>query len=206
MVLSCVLTFSKDKRPEPSTVPQSHTYTVTPSPPLSGREVRAYSTPWKTMASPSSGAAIPPASSISAAASAAVVTSSTATAAHGFRAPSNVMASIPRFFAKMASLGYVGTAADPTSIADSPVPAVAEAFTTLANATASAAASQVSGNVTAGDLPSSSGAFGGGMRSLGSLFAYMTSKWAVLCLFMVALLSRSGVFCFCFLFRGLSRI
>lgn len=122
------------------------------------------------------------------AASAAAATSSTAAAAHGFRAPSNVMASIPRFFAKMASLGYVGTAADPASITNSPVPAVAEAFTTLANATAGAAASQVSGNTIGGSSPSTpmaSGAFDGGIRGVSSVVTYATSKWALLCLFMV---------------------
>lgn len=86
----------------------------------------------------------------------------------------------------MASLGYVGTAADPASITNSPVPAVAEAFTTLANATAGAAASQVSGNATGGSSPPApSGAFDGGIRGVSSVVTYATSKWALLCLFMV---------------------
>jgi hypothetical protein len=117
------------------------------------------------------------ASSIPVTASAGVVTA--ANAVHGFRSTCSVTASIPRFFAKMASLGYISTKSEPLT---SPIPVVA-AFTT--NNTMAPTSSQVTGNATAS--PSLlSGTFDGGMHSIGGILSYVISKWAVLYLFMVA--------------------
>ncbi|KAF8543081.1 hypothetical protein BDD12DRAFT_875285 [Trichophaea hybrida] len=125
------------------------------------------------------------ASSIPATVSAGVVTAGNA--AHGFRSPNSVMALLPHLFAKMASLGYIGTESDPLT---SPIPASAEVFTT--NATKAAVSSHVAGNATSSESPTVS--FDGGMRSVGSVFAYVTSKWVVLCLFMTVLLNRTLIY------------
>jgi hypothetical protein len=100
----------------------------------------------------------------------------------GFRSTSSAMASIPRFFAKIASLGYIGTEIETVA---SVLPQPAEALATNANSIDNALIDATFGNGTT-DSPSVGGAaFEGGVRGVGSVFAYVTSKWAVLCLFMV---------------------
>ena len=89
----------------------------------------------------------------------------------------------------MASLGHLGSEAE--EAVASPLSSSASVFSTT-NATAAAVAAvseSVAAATTEGataaataELP---GAFEGGIRNMGNVFMYATSKWAVMCLFMV---------------------
>jgi hypothetical protein len=131
------------------------------------------------MTPPSSASAA--AAAVPAAASAGIVTP--ANPAHGFRSPAPMMASVPRLFAKLASLGYLGTEASPVAATSPMLPATTNATTTAA--TVAAAAEAVAPQSSTPGPASSANVFDGGLRSMGSVFTYVTSKWAVLCLFMV---------------------
>lgn len=117
-------------------------------------------------------------------------TSATPNTQRGFRTSHPFITdSFPRFLLKMGSFGYLG-AASHSSVATSSTPAAAATVTSSANAAADAvasaaasAAASVSKNVT--DALSNPGTFDTGMRSMGSIFNYGTSKWALLCLFTV---------------------
>jgi len=121
---------------------------------------------------------IAPSSALPATASAGVVTAAS-NPAHGFRVPS--MASIPRFFAKMASLGHVGTTADPVT---SSIPAAAEALTTNATSLAASTAAETAANAAAA-VTEAPFTLGRHVRNMGT---YATSKWAIQCIIMVPIL------------------
>ncbi|KAI5785184.1 hypothetical protein FPQ18DRAFT_416605 [Pyronema domesticum] len=148
-------------------------------------------------------------SSFASATTAGIVTAASATGA----APDSVMASIPRFFAKMASLGYIGTPSveDPTttSAIASAASKVAESLSeTLSESlgetlqaaqtnsasltkTAQAAASNIA-NTTLPEIPW--GPFDGSLRGVGNVFSFVTGKWALLCLCMTILLNRTLIY------------
>lgn len=134
------------------------------------------------------------AEAVSASASASGIAAALDKSQYGFRAPSSdFMGSVPRFFSRMASLGFLGTDS-PSTVTSSVTEAVAT--DAIADAAAvsggnAAAASTASGNIT--DLPSG-GSFDSGMRSMGGVFNYATSKWALLCLFMVDFFLTIAVF------------
>lgn len=137
-----------------------------------------------------------------------------AAASTDLRSTAGVMAALPRLFVKLASFGYfdVGFAHIPDNAAY--IPPVAEAATTSSSTTVAAAAvagtatsAAAAAEVTAAAAAvanqaskASTAAAGGatraaeaatrgvaheGLRSVESIFTYMSSKWAVLCLFMV---------------------
>ncbi|KAA8892893.1 hypothetical protein FN846DRAFT_981340 [Sphaerosporella brunnea] len=114
--------------------------------------------------------------------------------AHGFRSATPIMASVPRFFAKLASLGYIGTGSVAAATSSVPAEEVIANTTTEAAVVESSVAAAANATVAAAAAAEAAGAFDGGLRSMGSVFTYVTSKWAVLCLFMTVLLNRTQIY------------
>lgn len=88
----------------------------------------------------------------------------------GFQSPGSIISSLPQVFLKWATFGYYD---DLASTLNTTVDAIANA--TADNSTAAAAADAAASDPTTME----------NIRGFGNVFIYVTSKWALLCVFMV---------------------
>ncbi|TGZ80854.1 hypothetical protein EX30DRAFT_341183 [Ascodesmis nigricans] len=143
-------------------------------------------------------------SSLPASATPGLLTAPNAAVTTSLRSTAGVMAALPRLFVKLASFGYLDAHVVNAADHGSNVPPI-EALSTVASAAsataaevASVAASQLSdASVTAATgaaETTSRGVAHDGLRSMGNMFNYVTSKWAVLCLFMTIVVNRTMIY------------